>query len=283
MNQKEIDFIIGLLKDIKSSNLKKDSKEIQELWNNLFVYASQHINKEGKLGLLSSIDLNVQDLKHYLGIDVPMVIDYSFITNEKVRNQLEVDCLEMSKYRFGKGDKQIDFDEYCRFAIMQIELISNYFLNNFEVKSFMKKYNPDGLDRLKGQLNRAEDIMSLEIKIYAIRSYFNLDWWIFYTIQNMRKVRNAISHRSSFQLEEESKKLDRFLRKGLDGKSKQNITDHRDKKLFDEGKYIKFKKDKDWNKVVKVLNIFVNNIKKYLKTNESEEKTVDNYAHLKSL
>ena len=66
-------------------------------------------------------------IEKYLSIDGFQVIDYSFIENERVRNQLICDNIEMSRHRLGKRTGKVDFEEFCRFATLQIEEMLNYF------------------------------------------------------------------------------------------------------------------------------------------------------------
>src|SRR5690349_471649 len=63
-----------------------------------------------------NIGQNVEIIQRYLMLDIIPVIDYSDIAESNVRNQLFRDCIEMGKYRLGKINHKVDFDEFCRYA-----------------------------------------------------------------------------------------------------------------------------------------------------------------------
>ena len=65
----------------------------------------------------NSQNLQLSNIENYLKLDGYKIIDYSGIKNEVVRNQLFRDCIEMSKYRLGKINDTISFDEFCRFYV----------------------------------------------------------------------------------------------------------------------------------------------------------------------
>ena len=74
----------------------------------------------------------INRIEKYLGLDYSVdaqnsVIDYSYIKDEKVKNQLISDNREMMRFRYGTRYHEIDFDEFCRFAHLQAEMLLNYY------------------------------------------------------------------------------------------------------------------------------------------------------------
>jgi len=268
MANNEIDFIIQLLKKVKQSQLINDKEQMEKLWYNIFIYAANQLETEVKIDLLSKIDINVKDLKKILSVDVPIIIDYSFVQDEDVRNKLFADCLEMSKYRYGKINNHINFEEYCRYAIMQIELLFNYYINIKDLESYFSCYNPR-FD-LKETHNRAEDL-TLETKIISIQNQFNIKGRTKNLLFNIKKVRNNISHRSSYQEKKEDEILKRYLEKGLNKKSFHQLNSGTDREIFNEGKYIEFKRAQRWEEVDDTLSEYVTNIKENLMKYHGDE------------
>ncbi len=150
----------------------------------------------------SGFDTNplLADIEKYLGLDYQIdstcpIIDYSFIDDEFIRNQLISDFREMLRYRYGVRSHKIDFSEFCRYAILQIEQLLNYYYqNNFSSFESAKRYiinnvtwldNTDKLDSVKN--------ISLAVKLSAFSNKIGkkqrdcLDF--------AREVRNEQSHR----------------------------------------------------------------------------------------
>lgn len=148
-----------------------------------------------------SSDDRVDRIEKYLGLDFLMdshesSIDYSFVSIPEVRWQLESDNREMYRYRYGTRYHMIEFGEFCRYALLQAEMLLNYYYDSttesfIDVKNIIKKYNSSA------NIENCKSIgaISFNIKIWAFRTQFDLliniaDW------DNVRKVRNALSHRS---------------------------------------------------------------------------------------
>ena len=162
-----------------------------------------YINREEKrIGMIAK----------YLGLDYfvdtkESTIDYSFVENANVRNQLVSDNREMMRYRYGTRSHTIDFNEFCRYAHFQAEMLLNYYYDTVEnsdidsIKARIKKYNEDA----KGY-DQADDVgaISYNVKLFAFSREFNSmfafnvntgmsDYQLF---NDVRKVRNELSHRS---------------------------------------------------------------------------------------
>lgn len=83
----------------------------------------------------SSGNKQLTDIEKYLGLDYQLDsatpdIDYSFIKESSVKNQLVSDYREMLRYRYGVRSHKIDFSEFCRYAILQVEQLLNYYYQN---------------------------------------------------------------------------------------------------------------------------------------------------------
>jgi len=151
------------------------------------------------IGVSSRVDTNVDNIKHYLGIDfkldtVQPIIDYDFVKDEYLRNCLEADCREMLRYRFGTRGHKIDFSEFCRFAQMQAERLLNLFYSSKDgsidaIKEHIKRYNPNanmGNNSTLGSINYS-------VKLWAYTEEFELKY-IKGILDRVREVRNQQSH-----------------------------------------------------------------------------------------
>ena len=154
----------------------------------------------------SVTSVNEQRISHieeYLGLDYsidsqPSLIDYSYVLEDEIREQLISDNREMMRFRYGTRYHEICFDEFCRFAMLQAEMLFNYYYNKknntFEkVKQHIKQYNTDA------NVANAKNLSAIQfaVKLWAFRNELLSDDRDFYTTWDyIRKVRNTISHRS---------------------------------------------------------------------------------------
>ena len=152
MNEKtkNLQNLLKLVKELSSrDDLLWFKKELVSFLTEDINAHSNQINIESEK---NNIIGDVKKIEEYLSIKGVEVIDYSKIKNEKVKNQLYRDSLEMSKYRLGKHDNKINFDEFCRYAFLQCEELINYFYfvyfdgditkaNNF-IKKHWDTYKP---------------------------------------------------------------------------------------------------------------------------------------------
>ena len=84
-----------------------------------------------------SSDKRIEHIEKYLGLDYYVdnqksIIDYSFIQEPEVRAQLISDNREMMRFRYGTRYHAISFDEFCRYAHLQAEMLLNYFYDKKE-------------------------------------------------------------------------------------------------------------------------------------------------------
>jgi hypothetical protein len=275
-SEKELDFLIALLQKVKSTAESQEQALIERLWIQIFQYSSGKVKQEVKLDLLSKIDINVQDLKSYLKIDVPILVDYSFIENEDIRNQLYIDCLEMAKYRYGKiGDKK-NFEEYCRYTVMQVEMLVNYLLtrkfsNINDIISFIQKYNTRY--EIVGKSPIDIDSIHLKTKIISINKYLEISTKSNNVLGSAIEIRNGISHRGTKKLGEEDRLVNKYFEYGID---KMQLTDvFKDpflSKIYNDSKHIILKRDEEWILVEKALGEYVKKIAEDLKIAEVELK-----------
>lgn len=165
---------------------------------------------------------SLKRITSYLSLDFELddkdFPDYSFIDEEPVRESLLADFREMLRYQYGTRSHKIDFPEFCRFGVMQIEMLVNYF--------FEKKYQSD-LNRVVhaiqltnpkyypgDYLSQISDI-PLKTKVYRIRYELNWDNSTISPILNGIEVRNRQSHRS---LRLEKDKILEYEKRLKDGK-----------------------------------------------------------------
>ncbi len=149
-------------------------------------------------------DERIKKIEKYLGLDYSVdslksTIDYSFITMEDVRNQLICDNREMMRFRYGTRYHEIDFDEFCRYALLQAEMLLNYYYDvknhsDFEaIISHIQTYNKmaKGLDYAK-----ALSSISFNVKLWAFKEENDMGYSLYAMLDNIRTVRNEHSHRS---------------------------------------------------------------------------------------
>lgn len=200
-------------------------------------------------------------IEKYLSIDGFQVIDYSFIENERVRNQLICDNIEMSRHRLGKRTGKVDFEEFCRFATLQIEEMLNYFFyQKFEgnqddiIKYFSQKINKVlNVDRLTD--------ISLVSKLTAFANEVNLDNRIRINIRKMIDVRNNLSHRMTIGKYDAQELMKMAVDRNLLGFVDYSTLPKEDKAIAQEAKNIAFVNEMDFGEVNKSLLAIVSIIK----------------------
>lgn len=172
---------------------------IDEPGNEDFVRGLRELLDVPLAGETDNVKLN--DIEKYLGLDYKLDsstpdIDFSFIKEPFVLDQLTSDYREMLRYRYGVRSHKIDFSEFCRYAMLQVEQLLNYFyLNKFQSTEDILKYiaenakwaNVEKIDSIKS--------LSLAVKLSAF-AYSNhmrgrdcLDF--------VKEIRNAQSHRNT--------------------------------------------------------------------------------------
>lgn len=165
----------------------------------------------------SNYDKRIAHIEEYLGLDyytdsMPSVIDYSYIKEYDVRAQLESDNREMLRFRYGTRFHEIIFEEFCRYAQLQAEMLINYFYYSKEPTvekaiDHIKKYNNKA--KIESGLLTLTPI-PFSVKLWAFCDEFQLKK-AKESFDMVRDVRNHQSHRSpheeSFSFFEYQKQL----------------------------------------------------------------------------
>lgn len=158
-------------------------------------------------------DSKLSDIEKYLGLDYKLDsatpdIDYSFIQEAFVRDQLISDYREMLRYRYGVRSHKIDFSEYCRYAMLQIEQMLNYYYQNkFSSDEELVTYiNNNSF----ATIERIDSVKSLSLAVKLSAFSKNLDRKLIDCLDFAREARNEQSHRSA---KEEIGKIKEFKEK----------------------------------------------------------------------
>lgn len=147
-------------------------------------------------------DERVSHIEKYLGLDfytdsMPSVIDYSYIQEADVRAQLISDNREMLRFRYGTRFHEILFEEFCRYAQLQAEMLINYFYYHKEPTVaaaiiHIKKYNTNAkIDNSSPTLTS----IPFSTKLWAFCDEFQLKK-AKESFDFVRDVRNHQSHRN---------------------------------------------------------------------------------------
>ena len=140
------------------------------------------------------------DIEKYLGLDYKLDnvipnIDYSFISEPYVKNQLDSDFREMLRYRYGVRSHKIDFSEYCRFAMLQVEQLLNYYYQNkFTSNEELFDYINQNAPWFKTEKVDSVKSLSLSVKLSAFST--KLEKKLRDCLDFTREVRNEQSHRN---------------------------------------------------------------------------------------
>ena len=167
-----------------------------------FAAALRGIVGAESLSSASRSDSKIDKIEHYLALDYEWdsVVnhDYDFIADTVVRDTLNADWREMMRIRYGLRGHKIDFDEYARYACLQMEMLLNLYYNS--------KY-PSPEDILialqeafdKNSENKSEyrpNSLTLNAKLNGLKSEFGWDYNYFKALFNIKDVRNIESHRT---------------------------------------------------------------------------------------
>ena len=124
---------LSMDKDKYKKRLHELVIQLKEQEPDLFAYLQQEVNVSD-VTMVS--DSRIDKIEEYLGLDYKLDailpsgtkyhdIDYSFITDDALRTQLESDFREMMRFRYGCRSHKADFDEFCRYAHLQLETLVN--------------------------------------------------------------------------------------------------------------------------------------------------------------
>jgi hypothetical protein len=208
----------------------------------------------------NSQNLQLSNIENYLKLDGYKIIDYSGIKNEVVRNQLFRDCIEMSKYRLGKINDTISFDEFCRYAFLQVEELINYYYNiKFDgnitkIQELILKHNPKYRSKSDTDLN---GISSLYKALGFLKEYGLNKKPMKRTIDFLRNIRNDLSHRNSYKIKSEDTILSKAAKNKIDVSNSYfdfKSANEEDKGIYNEGRFIYLKRREDYQEVIECLN-----------------------------
>lgn len=146
----------------------------------------------------------IRKIESYLGLDYRIdkttpEIDYSFIGNEYLRDCFEAEYREMMRCFFGLRNHRRDFEEFCRFALMQSERLLNiYYSSAYEddiekIKDRIREYADWAT--LTDRMKTVEDI-GFAVKIDAFIKEFAISKAVKITFDRIREIRNTKSHGS---------------------------------------------------------------------------------------
>ncbi len=240
---------------------------------------------------------SLEKIEHYLGLDYELddidvsklsdgKIDYSFISDKRVRRGLESDYREMMRYRYGCRSHKEDFYEYCKYAHFQLEALTNYFMAIWstpddsdiaDVELAKTNILENWPDEKKPDIASKEQIDEIpyNTKTRAIIEFLNLNSciishpdYIYYNlrevVENIRTVRNDTSHRGESQSLDMQSAIDDFessktLKTTSTGKSK--VYDFSGKWKV---KYYLWLRSTPWDDVISVLCKYSTAIKQQL-------------------
>ena len=157
---------------------------------------------------------------HYLIINPnAWLIDYNDIPNEKIRTQLKIDCFEMARHRLGRVNHihTPDFNEFCRYAQLQIEELLNYYYYE-QFKSNLTAISKDIINynaKATGKIENARELGQIGIiyKVWAFNNKFGLGRNSINIMLQLCYLRNNLSHRSSLANKNDEQILEDFEKK----------------------------------------------------------------------
>lgn len=176
-------FIKRLVEEPGNEDFANDLRKLLNIPNQSFTNSSQ-----------------LSDIEKYLGLDYKLDkatpnIDYTFVKEPFVRDQLTSDYREMLRYRYGVRSHKIDFSEFCRYAMLQVEqLINYYYQNGFESEEEVVSYiNENSFITIE----KIDSIKSLSLAVKLSAFSKNLERKQSECLDFAREVRNEQSHRSA--------------------------------------------------------------------------------------
>ncbi|MBD5260924.1 MAG: hypothetical protein HDS38_02185 [Bacteroides sp.] len=193
-------------------NLKKllnflNSEIIHKQENRWFVDELRKLLPKESVSESVVCNSSITKIEKYLALDYKLdeskiLLDYSSIKNDYLRECFKADCREMLRFRFGLRGHRIDFGEFCRFAQIQAERLLNVYYQTkgsiFQIRNYIKQYNPTaaGLEKC----NTLESI-SYSVKLWAYSKEHSLKP-LYDILDKVRKVRNTHSHGSAHSADE---------------------------------------------------------------------------------
>lgn len=173
----------------------------------LAILFSKKFKSEKDTGIkLSAVTIKeLGSIEKYLDEGLIPIIDYSNISEERVKFQLERDAIEMGKCRLSNYVDAISFEKFCKYAHFQSEELINFYyqkVSNGDVEDAKKRigqYNQRFTAQMEIYGSSYTSISSIphSIKQFAISNNLGFDKKHSLTLVNIGKVRNLELHRDS--------------------------------------------------------------------------------------
>jgi|LSQX01.3.fsa_nt_gb hypothetical protein len=211
----------------------------------LAILFSKKIISEKDTGIkLSAVTIKeLGSIDKYLEEGLIPLIDYSKISDEKVKFQLERDAIEMGKFRLSNYSNPISFQKFCKYAHFQSEGLVNFYYqkiskNNLdEIINIICQHNPKFAEKIENNQKSAYTSLSsipFSIKQFALSHILKLDRKYSFAIKDISNVRNVESHRAP--------------KRRIDSRSQIFIFNENYNLVYDAIEHLK-------NKIVRALNM----------------------------
>lgn len=192
LNKDELDKLVAFIRIVK--DLPGHEQFIADLRKVLEIPTATQSISHSDVQTKQKVD----KIEKYLALDYTLDsktpnIDYSFITDIDVRNQLESDYREMLRYRYGLRGHKTDFSEFCRYVQLQAEMVLNYYYDN----------RFDSNDEIKAHISDVSWLKKIDnINYFTLLVGFCSEHKLDYSIlDDVRIIRNSQSHRSSIEMD----------------------------------------------------------------------------------
>lgn len=185
-----------------------------------------NINSSGSITLDKSVPENISAIRSALEIRGDQSINYDFVVEGRLHDQLQIDNLRMENASLNLTEKEgTRFYAFCVNAFYQIENIINYYyhkkfpdINNLlsEIETMTADEKSNEADYSFTRSNRERTVADIPIadKINAFCNTFFPGDNIKLTLSSLRRVRNEGEHRCDVILKEKNEKesLYRFFK-----------------------------------------------------------------------
>ena len=176
---------------------KKNLEKLLDFLNNEILHEPSNawfVNELYKLlphNLVSpSENKDIKNIERYLGLDYKLdsrysPCDYSFL-DDFLQEKAESDYREMRRFQLGLRGHKKDFAEFCRYAILQAELILNFFYDEYYIDKGGISEAIDDIKFYSKYKNPNNDILYIE------NIPFNNKLWAFSGIASISKSFNNL-------------------------------------------------------------------------------------------
>ncbi|MBK7573343.1 MAG: hypothetical protein IPI10_17715 [Bacteroidetes bacterium] len=208
MKAEEIEFFLLLKERIDNlaNSSDVDQGKVSEIFERFLKLSKNHLiqpslNYSSSNDELKAIKSDTQHIRFAVELMSDCTIDYSFILNSRVQNQLIRDNLRMENSRLSNEIKS-DMDRFysfCTYAFYQIEELINYYYYK-NCASFglfvehIKLFYPNM--KINSEKNISDVKSSIKIKSFEIKFLISKVYEHSF-LDNIRITRNTESHRCS--------------------------------------------------------------------------------------